>query len=71
MPDITMCSGESCPRRDRCWRHTAKPDSRQSYFAKPPLTADGGCIHFWENHDEPVHIGSTWSPAQHSKREEK
>jgi hypothetical protein len=37
MPDITMCSGDGCHRRERCYRATATPNARQSYFASPPL----------------------------------
>lgn len=49
MPDITMCSGEkvsgcailSCPMKDTCYRHTAKPNEyRQSYFMKAPFMYD-------------------------------
>lgn len=32
MPDITMCSSEQCPIRQRCYRHEAKPNPyRQAY----------------------------------------
>lgn len=37
MPDITMCKGEGCPKKDLCYRHTAKPTPHwQSYFVKAP-----------------------------------
>ena len=37
MPDIALCdgkyiTGDSCPKKDTCYRHIAKPDPyRQSY----------------------------------------
>jgi hypothetical protein len=42
MVDMTKCSGEHegkvCPRRDTCYRFTAKPnESWQSYFAIAPF----------------------------------
>jgi len=37
MPDITMCKDNSCPMKDNCYRHTAKPNPRrQSYFIHSP-----------------------------------
>lgn len=49
MPDIAMCSGEGCPQRNRCYRATATPSThRQTYFATPPVKADGTCDHFWQ-----------------------
>ncbi len=51
MPDITMCSGEHCKRRDKCYRHTAEKALRQSWFSKPPLNLkDGHCEYFWPLH---------------------
>jgi len=30
-PDITMCSGQECPKKDTCFRYLAKPSEyRQS-----------------------------------------
>lgn len=37
MPDITMCTDESCPVKEKCWRHEAPPSEfRQSYFCESP-----------------------------------
>lgn len=36
MPDITMCEGTGCPMKNICYRYTAIPSSRQSYFMKSP-----------------------------------
>ena len=45
MPDITMCTGVGCPLRARCYRATAIPWTRQSYFATPPVVfVDGGAM---------------------------
>ena len=45
MPDISMCSGFECPLRETCYRYTAKPDERQSWFGKPPVK-DGKCEYY-------------------------
>lgn len=31
MPDISMCFGKYCPRKDKCYRAMAKPDRVQTY----------------------------------------
>ena len=36
MADITMCRGEHCPRAAKCYRHTATPSERQSWFTVAP-----------------------------------
>ena len=51
MPDIAMCSGEGCSRKEACYRHRARPTpQRQSYFASPPLRPNGTCPYFAEIH---------------------
>ena len=45
MPDITMCTGERCPLKQICYRHTATPSERQSYFGQPPVLG-GTCEYF-------------------------
>jgi hypothetical protein len=45
MADITMCSGERCPLKQICYRHTAKPSEHQSYFAESPVL-EGTCEYF-------------------------
>ena len=46
MPDIAMCHGEGCAKRDECYRHRAQPSSfRQAYFI-PTLGLDGTCHEF-------------------------
>jgi hypothetical protein len=41
MPDITMCKGENCPKKDTCLRYTALPDKYgQSYFLKSPVEVE-------------------------------
>jgi len=48
-PDITMCSGQECPKKDTCFRYLAKPSEyRQSYFFDTPIKEDGTCEHYWE-----------------------
>ena len=36
MPDITMCEDAECPFAKSCYRFTAEPSRRQSYFTKSP-----------------------------------
>jgi len=50
MADITMCKGLWCPKKERCYRFTAKAnESRQSYFSKIPLKEDDTCDYYWDN----------------------
>jgi hypothetical protein len=54
MADLTMCSGEGCPTKQKniCHRFTAKVNAfRQSYFAKPPVDEEGACRYFWLTED--------------------
>lgn len=38
MTDYTMCPGESCHLKERCYRYTARPDPFwQSWFETPPF----------------------------------
>lgn len=50
MADITMCSGEGCPKKDTCYRHTApQHPMRQSFFAESPQKEDGECDYYWKD----------------------
>lgn len=53
MPDITMCRGDGCPKKQSCYRYTAKASDYQSFFMTPPVK-DGECDHYWE--DEPKEL---------------
>ena len=50
MADISMCSGENCPSKDKCYRHTAPQSDYQTWFTNPPIK-DGEefCEYFWNN----------------------
>jgi hypothetical protein len=57
MPDITMCKGEGCTKKEQCYRHTAKPNKQyQSYFIESPIrevkqdddTSVLKCDYFWD-----------------------
>lgn len=53
MPDITMCRGDLCGRRETCYRFNATPNEfRQSYFVKVPLKESGDCEYYWEKRSE-------------------
>ena len=51
MPDISMCSGDNCPIRKKCYRHNAKPSEfRQSYFVDAPYDPEKKtCDYFWND----------------------
>lgn len=41
MPDITMCAGDNCPKKDTCYRSMAVPNPyRQAYFMYAPFDHD-------------------------------
>lgn len=48
-----MCSGEECPAKESCYRFTAEPSYRQSYFLNPPMK-DGKCDHYWGEQAESI-----------------
>jgi len=50
MPDISMCSGKYCLKKDSCYRHQAEPNVlRQSWFGSPPFDKKTGeCNYFME-----------------------
>lgn len=51
MPDITMCNGNGCPKKDSCYRFTAKPNELwQSYFMDIPYK-DNDCDSYWSVKD--------------------
>jgi len=47
MPDITMCPGTDCPKKETCYRFMATPSYYQSYFVELPMK-NGECDHYWE-----------------------
>ncbi len=48
MPDITMCSGENCPLKEKCYRYKATPWCGQSYFVEIPYNHnENSCEYFW------------------------
>ena len=47
MPDISMCPGTDCPKKETCYRFMATPSDYQSYFIHSPIK-DGKCDHYWE-----------------------
>lgn len=56
MPDISMCPGDGCPKKQMCYRHTAKASDLQSYFVTSPIKDDGECDHFMEIWDKPKEL---------------
>jgi len=50
MPDISMCSSNTCPLKDSCYRFTATPSPfRQSYADFKYDEQTGKCDHYWNN----------------------
>ena len=57
MPDITMCDGQGCLQKNKCYRYRAEPTPYwQSYFMEAPYevilklddkVADTTCDYFW------------------------
>ena len=46
-PDVTMCKGGKCPKKDKCYRYLARADIYwQSYFTKPPYKKKK-CKYYW------------------------
>ena len=55
MPDIAMCKGGECTIKESCYRYTAEPGSRQTYFGCPPYKEKMGgtaCEYYWYNRKE-------------------
>lgn len=52
MADITMCRDESCKKRERCYRFTAKAcEHWQSFFVDSPREGKE-CKYFSDNQDK-------------------
>ena len=58
--DITKCSGQNCPVKEKCYRFTAPDSQYQSYFVIPPIkTTEEGeldCEHYWGKGEPFKHI---------------
>lgn len=49
MADITMCKGNNCPLKEKCYRFTANSNNLyQAYFVEEPIK-DGKCDMYWDN----------------------
>ena len=52
MSDITMCQNNTCKKRERCYRFTAKASEyQQSYFVNSPREGKV-CKYFNDNQDK-------------------
>jgi len=50
MADISMCKGDNCKLKEKCYRFTAtREEIWQSYFLKPPIDDEGNCEYYWDN----------------------
>lgn len=49
MPDITMCVSRGCPKKNECYRYTAKPDKYyQSYADYGKICLENDYKYFWK-----------------------
>lgn len=46
MADISMCSGDECTLKEKCWRYLAKANKYEQSYVEP-LCTDGDCDLFW------------------------
>lgn len=58
--DITKCSGQNCPVKEKCYRFTAPASQYQSYFVIPPIKTTKerklDCEHYWGKGEPFKHI---------------
>ena len=54
MPDITMCEGNDCPHKEKCYRFMATPNIYQTYFAEPPITKSNKCDYYWGENSKSI-----------------
>lgn len=50
MTDISKCSGQNCPLKEKCYRYTAPGDSENQSYILPPFIIDKGlfkCSMYW------------------------
>lgn len=52
MPDISMCTNQWCPNKEKCYRYTAIPSGRQSYSSFTYDFLKKSCTYFWDNCNE-------------------
>lgn len=50
--DITMCMTENCPKKDECYRQTAKPDRFQSYSLFGPVCCDNNSFAYFMDNEK-------------------
>jgi hypothetical protein len=52
MPDIAMCKGNNCPKKETCYRFTAKPNEPfQTYFVPSPVNKESGNCDEYRSND--------------------
>jgi hypothetical protein len=57
MPDITMCKGNDCPHKEKCYRFMATPDIYQTYFMEPP-NKENKCDYYWGENAKSIWVES-------------
>ena len=65
MPDIAMCIGKGCDKRNTCYRHTAQPSFYQTYFAPNPV----GCEHYWPTEPGGVRRSATFKVKENGNED--
>ena len=57
MPDITMCSGQGCPIKEKCYRNYANASDHQSYFSGIPYDFEKKeCAFYWGDNAQSIFI---------------
>lgn len=70
MPDISLCPGGSCPRKETCYRHKAPPDKyMQSSFVEAPVEEDGSCRYYWPTREEVARIKALEGKGRKKKKD--
>lgn len=54
MPDIAMCNGGGCPKKETCFRYRAVPNPLWQAWSVFPTEADGDCEYYIEVTNEQV-----------------
>ena len=61
MVDISMCKDMFCPKKERCYRYTAKPSPFwQTYGC---FTYNFGCDYFWDNNVQEITKDKGYEPT--------
>lgn len=52
MPDISMCSNKTCPKKDTCYRFAATPDDMWQSYGLFSHTTKKPCDAYWPTKED-------------------